>query len=258
MSLGGEKVLLRFYLRSADRAPFAPTWERIVKSARHSGLAGATVLKGILGFGSRGMLANSAWSLMEHVPVVVEIVDDGSKVIEFINGALDRQIAGGMATLERAHVMMYRHRAGESPAPLQLGPATAPLSTLPRIQPREHMTINENGVLLRVFIGESDKHEHKPLHEAILQKARELGLAGGTVLRGVEGFGANSVVHRASLLEMSTDLPIIIEIVDSQEKIQLLLPHLETMVKEGMITMEYVLILAYRDHPKAPARSVDP
>ena len=115
------------------------------------------------------------------------------------------------------------------------------------------MTINKNGVLLRVFIGESDRFEKLPLYEAIVQKARRLGLAGATVLRGSEGFGARSVVHKTALLEMSSDLPIVIEIVDSQEKINLLLPHLESMVREGMITMEYVAILLYRH--EAPAAS---
>ena len=111
------------------------------------------------------------------------------------------------------------------------------------------MTINENGVLLRVFIGESDRHENKPLYEAILAKAREMGLSGATVLRGVEGFGANSVVHKAALLEMSTDLPIVIEIVDVREKVESLLPYLEQVVAEGMITMEYVAIVVYRHNP---------
>jgi hypothetical protein len=118
------------------------------------------------------------------------------------------------------------------------------------------MKINDNGILLRVFIGESDRYQHKPLFEAIVQKVRELGLGGATVLRGSEGFGANSVVHKAALLEMSKDLPIVIEIIDTEEKIQTLLPHLEAMVTEGMITMEYVLILMYRHngtHEPQPA-----
>ncbi|HEY8668481.1 MAG TPA: DUF190 domain-containing protein [Tepidisphaeraceae bacterium] len=237
---------MRFYLRTADNTPFAPTYERIIKAARHEGLSGATVLKGIFGFGSRGLQEGSAWTLTEHLPVIVEVVDSGERIIQFINGALDRQIASGLATLERAAVMMYRHRSHEPATPLQLAAMLKPLSTLPRIEPREHMTINQDGILLRVFIGESDRHEHKPLYEAIVRKARELGLAGATVLRGVEGFGANSVVHRASLLEMSTDLPVVIEIVDTEENIKRLVPHLEKMVPEGMITMEYVVILLYR------------
>jgi PII-like signaling protein len=114
------------------------------------------------------------------------------------------------------------------------------------------MTTNEDGVLVRIFIGESDRVAKKPLYEAIVETARSLGLAGATVLRGTEGFGANSVVHKAALLEMSTDLPIVIEIVDTNDKIQLLLPHLDAMVKEGLVTMEYVRILHYR-HNSADA-----
>ena len=86
----------------------------------------------------------------------------------------------------------------------------------------------------------------KPLYEAIVARTRELGLAGATVLRGTEGFGANSVVHKARLLEMSSDLPIVIEIVDTEANVRTLLPHLEMMVAEGMITMEFVTILVYR------------
>lgn len=251
MSLTGERVLMRVYLQSADRTPHTPTHERIVAAARHEKLAGATVIRGILGAGYHGILKSSRWALVEHVPVVVEIVDAAERIAAFIHGPLDRIIVGGMLTLERAAVAMYRPRsrdAGPAAAPVSLRIAgeVRPLSTLPQIQPGAHMTINENGVLLRAFIGESDRFEGKPLYEAIVQKVRELGLAGATVLRGSEGFGAHSVVHKSSLLEMSADLPIVIEIVDANEKVQLLLPHLEQMVQEGMITMEYVVILMYR------------
>lgn len=112
------------------------------------------------------------------------------------------------------------------------------------------MKTNEEGTLLRVFIGESDVHEGRPLYEVIVERARALGLAGATVLRGSEGFGANSVVHKAQLLEMSTDLPIVIEIVDAAAKIDRLLPELDAIVHEGMITMEHVRILVYRHNPE--------
>jgi PII-like signaling protein len=154
----------------------------------------------------------------------------------------------GLITLERANVMMYRDRAADQiGGELKLGALlTRPLSTLPQLQPGPAMTLNENGILLRIFIGESDKSDAgQPLYQAIVQKARELGLAGATVLRGSEGFGAKSVIHKAKLLEMSSDLPIVIEIVDAKEKIELLLPDLEQAVKEGMITMEYVAIVVY-------------
>jgi PII-like signaling protein len=249
MSLVGEQLLLRIYLSSADRAPRTPTVERIVKSARSEGLAGATALKGIMGFGTRGMVKASQMSMREHAPVIVEIVDSPQNIQQFLTGTLDKILIHGMATLERASVMMYRQRKNEPGNRFHLSAPQNPLSTLPQLSPGGRMTINENGVLLRVFIGESDRHETKPLYEAILAKAREMGLSGATVLRGVEGFGANSVVHKAALLEMSTDLPIVIEMVDVHEKIEKLLPYLEQVVEEGMITMEYVAIVAYRHNP---------
>lgn len=246
MKLVGERVLLRIYLRNADRAPHTPTHQRIIRHARNEGLAGTTVLKGIMGCGSRGLLKPSMWSLTEHVPIIVEIVDTAERIGQFIHGTLDRLMIHGMLTLERASVMLYRH-GPESPAqPLRMGPPQRPFATLPELQPANPMRIKEDGVLLRAFIGESDRHGGIPLYEAIVEKVRELGLAGATVLRGVEGFGANSVVHKAGLLELSTDLPIVIEVVDTQEKIELLLPHLEQMVREGMITMEYVAVVRYR------------
>jgi len=111
------------------------------------------------------------------------------------------------------------------------------------------MKIPEQGQLLRIFIGESDMWEHQPLYEAIVMKARAVGLAGATVLRGPMGFGANSHMHTAKILRLSQDLPIVIEIVDSPEKIEAFLPHLDTMVTEGMVTLEEVRVLKYRANP---------
>lgn len=107
------------------------------------------------------------------------------------------------------------------------------------------MNLPENGVLLRIFIGESDRYGHKPLYEAIVNKAKELDLAGATVTRGIMGFGAASRVHTRKLLRMSGDLPLVIEIVDSEAYIQRLLPFLDDVVEEGMVTMENVRIVHY-------------
>lgn len=108
------------------------------------------------------------------------------------------------------------------------------------------MKIEGDGQLLRIFIGESDRWEGKPLHEALVHKARELGLAGATVLRGMAGFGARSRIHTSRILRLSEDLPLVVEIVDKAERIELLLPELDSMVKEGLITLEKVHIVAYR------------
>jgi uncharacterized protein len=108
------------------------------------------------------------------------------------------------------------------------------------------MKISEEGQLLRIFIGESDKWEGKPLYEALVLKAREMGLAGATMLRGLMGYGAASRVHTAKILRLSENLPVIVEIVDSQEKIASFLPMIDEMVKEGLVTLERVQIILYR------------
>jgi PII-like signaling protein len=101
------------------------------------------------------------------------------------------------------------------------------------------------GTLLRIFIGESDRHAGKPLYEAIVLRARELNLAGATVLRGIIGYGKHSRIHSARLLDLSTDLPVVVEIVDSEEKINAFLPEVDRMVNEGLVTLETVTVLKY-------------
>lgn len=112
------------------------------------------------------------------------------------------------------------------------------------------MKISENGQLLRIFIGESDKWEGRPLYEAIILKARERGVAGATMLRGLMGYGAASRIHTAKILRLSEDLPIVVEIVDSAEKIESFLPVIDEMVGEGLVTLENVRVIQYR-HGKA-------
>lgn len=108
------------------------------------------------------------------------------------------------------------------------------------------MKLPEQGVLLRIFVGESDTYRGKPLYEQIVLKARELNLAGATVSRGIMGFGADSRMHTAKLLRLSQDLPVIIELVDSGENLDKLTPFLDEAVKEGLITREKVKVIKYR------------
>lgn len=120
------------------------------------------------------------------------------------------------------------------------------------------MTLPEEGHLLRVFIGESDKHEGRPLYEWLVRKAREHGLAGATVLRGIEGFGAHSRLHTAKILRLSEDLPIVVEIVDTREKIEAFMPVVDHAITEGLATLERVTIRFYRSGAagtERPARS---
>jgi len=105
-------------------------------------------------------------------------------------------------------------------------------------------------VLMRIFIGESDRHGHRPLHEALVELLRKEGFAGATVLRGVSGFGAHSVYHTQKLLDLSADLPLVVEVVDSQERIDAVMPAIDAMMGGGMITLEKATVIRYSHDPR--------
>ena len=115
------------------------------------------------------------------------------------------------------------------------------------------MQIPQDAMLLRIFIGESDRWHHQSLYEAIVMKARERHLAGATVLRGPMGFGAASRIHTAKILRLSMDLPIVIEIVDSEENVNAFLPDLERMIGGGLVTLEKIKVIHYRHEKPKPA-----
>ena len=253
----GERVLLRIFLLSTDQVHGGlagiwgiPAYQWIVQRLRRQHRAGATVLRGIHGFGARGISPKPGWHVAHGVPVVVEVVDTAEVVARFYREEILPHIAHGTVTLERAAVMRYRHReSAEARRPLEMFERVHDLSTLPEIGGSDAMQMQEDGVLLRIFAGDSDRFEGVPLHEAVVRKARELGLAGATVLKGSMGFGAHSVLHTAKVLELSADLPVVIEVVDTEERVRRLLPIVDAMVQEGLITMEAVRIVACRRQP---------
>jgi hypothetical protein len=117
------------------------------------------------------------------------------------------------------------------------------------------MHLPHDAVLLRIFIGESDRWHHQPLYEALVLKAREMHLAGATVLRGPMGFGKSSRMHTAKILRLSMDLPLVIEIVDAEEKINTFLPVLDEMMKGGLVTLEKAKVIDYRADPNLAAQT---
>ncbi len=247
MKLEGEQTLLRVYLRNTDKYGWSAADSALIERAKKKGLAGATALRGIMGLDVNGQVLEAGrWSIVEHVPVIVEFVDSPRAIGSFLDNIAEI-VRDGLATLERAHVLVYRQNriAAEKVTLSQYIPAT-PYANLPSPEEFSAMKMSEEGQLLRVFCGESDVWCGEPLYRAVVLKAKELGLAGATVLRGPMGFGANSRVHTAKLIDLSTDLPIVIEIVDSAEKIKTLLPFLDEAVSEGLITIEAVRVLRYR------------
>jgi PII-like signaling protein len=253
----GEQVLLRVFMLSTDQVCHGlkslwgtPAYEWIVHRARRRHLAGATVLRGIHGLGSRGLSPKPGWHVAHGLPVVVEVVDSAEVIASFYRQEILPHLSHGTVTLERAAVLRYRHReSAEARRPLEMFERVHDLSTLPEIGGSDAMKMQEDGVLLRIFAGDSDRFEGVPLYEVVVRKARELGLAGATVLKGSMGFGAHSVLHTAKVLELSADLPVVIEVVDTEEKVRRLLPVVDTMVQEGLITMEAVRIMAWRRQP---------
>ena len=119
------------------------------------------------------------------------------------------------------------------------------------------MKIEGRGLLVRIYIGESDKWHGKPLYQAIVEFLRERGLAGATVLRGIEGFGAKAHLHTTRLLRLSEDLPILVEVVDQEDRVRSVLPELGGMVTDGLITLERVEVIAYRANREGGGETAD-
>jgi PII-like signaling protein len=246
VKIDAEQVLCRFHLSNFIRHGMQPLYEWIVETARREGLQGATVLKGFYGLRPDGsILEEHTWAVSHELPIIVEVVDDAARV-EHLLTRVEPAFREGVITLERAHVVLYR-AGSNTDAPVLaerniLGTTAESLATGVRT-----MKVPENGVLLRIFIGESDREpgRDRPLFEAIVRRAREAHLAGATVLRGPMGFGRHSRMHAAKLLELSTDLPIVIEIVDAEDKIDGFLPVVDELVTEGLVTLEAVRIVKY-------------
>lgn len=244
MRTDAEQVLCRVQVSSRARHGLSPLFEWIVHVARREGLQGATVLKGVHGLRADGaLLGERSWAPVQDLPVVVEVVDTPAR-IEALIRVVEPALAGATVTLERARVLVSRAGGDADPPP----PAAIVAAQEDGAAGEVHtMQVPEHGALLRIFIGESDRDPAtgRPLYEAIVLRAREARLAGATVLRGPMGFGRHSRVHAAKVLELSTDLPIVIEIVDAEEKIAAFLPVVDGLVTEGLVTIEAVRVLKY-------------
>jgi PII-like signaling protein len=244
-------VLCRFQATTDERHGWTPLAEWIVQQAHRLGLAGATLFEGVAGFKlDGGELHDHGWSVSRHRPVIVEVVDEPEAVARLLH-VVEPAFHGGTITLEPVQTM---------PAPVADGASRGAAARLVSIaEPGtalEVTTMNlpEAGVLLRIFIGESDREasSHAPLYEVIVSKAREAGLAGATVLRGAIGFGRHARMHTSKLLELSTDLPIVVEIVDAEDRVRAFLPVVDALVGEGLVTLEPVRVLKYASPARTP------
>jgi PII-like signaling protein len=231
---GAAKKLV-VYVNEQEKYGGEPVYEALVRFLHRHGCAGATVTRAVAGYGASGELHKARlFSLAEDVPMRVEAVDSEKKITALLPWVYD-MVGSGLIEVQDTEVIKHGAR----------GP-----------QPEEehamkHEKLEGRAKMLRVYIGEDDRWEGEPLHEAIVKKLRMMDVAGSTVYRGIMGYGAQQRLHRKSgWLGLSTDLPIMVSVIDAEEKIRRVLPVLDEMVDEGLVVLSDVEIIKYtHSHP---------
>ncbi len=225
----GPAKKLVVYVNTMQHYKSKPVYEAIVEFARRHGCSGATVTKAVSGYGSSGKVHEAhLFSITEDVPMRVEVVDSEQKInalLPFIYDMVDK----GLIEVQDTEVIKHTTHQAEP----EEGHAV------------KHEKLEGNAKLLRIYVGEDDRWEGEPLHEAIVKKLRMMDIAGATVYRGLIGYGAQNRVHRSGFLGLSKDLPIMLSVIDTEEKIRGVLPVLDEMVDEGLIALSDVEIIKY-------------
>jgi PII-like signaling protein len=247
MRLEGEQTLLRVYLRNTDKHGWGPLAQFFLRRAMDQRLEGATLIRCECGLDVAGRLLEPRWwSLVRRVPVVLEVFDSPRAVGAFL-AVLAEHVAEGLVSLERAHVLVHRRKRAQAEAVarrLEVPGPPAAWAHLPDPEEFPIMRQSLEGQLLRVFIDASDRAGGEPLFRVILHRAKEQGLAWAGVIRPDKGFGAHNRLHSATG-EYETDVPLVVEVIDTAAKIQELLPFVDEVVEEGLITTEGVRLLRY-------------
>ena len=225
----GKAKLMRIFIGENDKWRDKPLYQALVESLRANDIAGVTVYHGILGYGAnRRIHQQKAMTLSHDRPIMLSIVDSEEKLRAF-TPILDDMVTQGLVVLSDVDIVKYTHAV---PQPKS------------RIEGNE-MKLEGKAKLLRIHFGESDEWHGKPLYRAIVEKCKELDIAGATVFRGIEGYGASTLIRRAHLLSFSSDAPVMVSVVDSEQKIKLLLPFLDEMLRDGLIATSDVEVVKY-------------
>ncbi|HLO00884.1 MAG TPA: DUF190 domain-containing protein [Pyrinomonadaceae bacterium] len=223
----GPAKKLVVYVNTLQHYKSKPLYEAIVQFAHRHGCAGATVTKAVSGYGQSGKVHEAhLFSISEDVPMRVEIVDSEQKISALLPWIYD-MVDKGLIEVQDTEVIKHSTQQPEE------------------AQAVKHEKLEGHAKLLRIYIGEDDRWEDAPLHEAIVKKLRMMDIAGATVYRGLIGYGAQNRVHRPGFLGLSSDLPIMLSVIDTEEKIRGVLPVLDEMVDEGLIALSDVEIIKY-------------
>jgi PII-like signaling protein len=229
----GKAVKVSIYLSEGSTHHGASTYSSILDFLFFRGVSGATVLKGIAGFGADHHIhSTSSVEISDHLPIKIEFIETREKVNELL-GKLEEMCGSGMIEIQETTIAK----------PAQLSkPKKKPAAA-------EHVRIEGKARLMRIFIGESDRWQDQPLHEALVRAMRANDLAGVTVYRGILGYGAHRRVHREKPLHLSHDCSMMLSVIDTDEKLQAFLPIVDQMVQEGLVVLSNVDVIKYAHRP---------
>jgi PII-like signaling protein len=228
MLSAGKAVKVSIYLSEGSTHHGASTYSSILDFLFFRGVSGATVLKGVAGFGADHHIHSSSLvEISDHLPLKVEFIETREKVDELL-GKLEELAGSGMIEVQETTVAK-----------------PARISKPKKIAAPEHLKMEGKAKMMRIYIGESDRWQDKPLHEALVHAMRANDLAGATVYRGILGYGAHRRVHKEKPLHLSHDCSIMISVVDTEEKLQDFLAIVDKMVQEGLVVLSDVDIIKY-------------
>ncbi|MGB8478507.1 MAG: DUF190 domain-containing protein [Acidobacteriaceae bacterium] len=228
MLQAGKAVKVSIYLSEGSTHHGVSTYSSILDFLFYRGVSGATVLKGVAGFGADHHIHSSSFvEISDHLPLKIEFVESREKVDELL-GKLEEMAGSGMIELQETTVAKPAQTSKQK------------TSVLP-----EHMKIEGRARLMRIYIGEADRWNDKPLHNALVEAMRANDIAGVTVYRGILGYGAHRRIHKDKPLHLSHDCPIMLSVIDTEEKLQAFLPTVERMVQEGLVVLSEVDIIKY-------------
>jgi PII-like signaling protein len=229
MLTAGKAVKVSIYLSEGSTRHGVSTYSSILDFLFFRGVAGATVLKGVAGFGADHHIHSANFvEISDHLPVKIEFVETREKVNELM-GKLEELAGSGMIEVQETMIAK----------PAQ------PSKPKKNAAPADHVKIEGKAKMMRIYIGDSDRWQDQPLHEALVRAMRANDLAGVTVYRGILGFGAHRRVHKDKAFHLSHDCSLMLTVVDTEEKLNSFLPIVEKMVQEGLVVLSDADIIKY-------------
>jgi PII-like signaling protein len=233
MLKAGKAVKVSIYLSEGSTHHGASTYSSILDYLFFRGVSGATVLKGVAGFGADHHIHSSSLvDISDHLPLKIEFIETREKVDELL-GKLEEMVGSGLIEVQETTIAKPAQASKPQKVPLP-----------------GHVKIEGKAKLMRIYIGESDQWQGKPLYEALVRAMRANDLAGATVYRGIMGYGAHRRVHKEKPLHLSRDSSIMLSVVDTEEKLRAFLPMVDQMVLEGLVVLSDVDIMKYAPRPE--------